>query len=181
MTRTLAIAAVLGVAMLASGCMGRLVKEGMGAALGAKANIVEVQALNKSKPIGPVTIGTMDNAMGRPVTGDWLVALSAQLRQRTVADKDLAAGQRAVKLNGVVVHLEGSGLTDQAFGPAPEVIVRVTVVDTASGEVIGIANAVGRARGTTSSGQEDLTKAFAEGVTKWLRSSDRRAHERDRE
>lgn len=175
MRRIAAAVVVLCLVGMSAGCMGRALREGAGLALGAKTNVVEINSLNTARPIGPVNVGSIDNAMGRPVTSDWPAALNAQLRARVSQEKEFAAaGRLPVDVSGTVVHLEGAGLMDQAFGPAPEVIVRMTVKDASTGAVLGVANVIGRARGTTSSSQEDLTKAFAEGVVKWLRKADGR-------
>ncbi|MDD4889745.1 MAG: hypothetical protein PHU85_07415 [Phycisphaerae bacterium] len=174
MKRTVTIVAVLGLVLLTSGCMTRVFNEGTGAVLGAKSNIVEITPLYSTQPLGPVTVDKVENAMGRPVTSDWLLTLGADLRQKTMSEKDLVAGRRPVKIAGKVVHLEGPGFLDKALSPTPEVVVQITVTDVATGQVLAVANAVGRGRGgETSASQDKLCSALSTGVTKWLRKAGR--------
>jgi hypothetical protein len=166
---------VAAMAALNAGCLGRLVNEGAGIVVGAKANVVEIDPLDLSQQIGPVKVEKIENAMGQPVSGEWLFDLAGSLRLKLANDAVfLEPGRRAVKVSGVVVHVEGAKLMDQAFGPHPEVVVRVTAKDAVTGRVIGMANVVGRARGDTSSSRQDLSDAFASGVAKWLHTPDKR-------
>ena len=167
-------AGLAAMAALNAGCLGRMINEGAGLVVGANANVIEIDPLDRSQQIGPVTVEKIENAMGTPVSGEWLFDLAGSLRAKLANDGlFLEPGRRAVRVSGVVVHLEGAKLTDEAFGPHPEVIVRTTVTDAATGRIIGIANVVGRARGDTSSSRQDLSDAFAAGVTKWLHMPDK--------
>ena len=174
MKRTILWTGLATLATLNAGCLGRLVNEGAGVVVGAQANVIEIYALDSSQPLGPVTVEKIDNTMGPPVTSEWVSDLAGELRVKLATDGVfLEPGRRAVKVSGAVVHVEGAKLIDQAFGPHPEVIVRVTATDAATGRTIGVANVVGRARGDTSSSQKKLAEAFAAGVAKWLRTPDK--------
>lgn len=159
---------------LGAGCVGRAIREGHGAIAGAKTQIVEIEPLDLSQRIGPVSIGPIENQVGRH-GGAWPTVLNNALRARVAREGDFSlAGRRGVNVSGVLIHLEDSvGMKDHALGPDSEVVVRMIARDASSGQTMGMANIVGRARGSLSSSQEDLSEAFAEGVVRWLRRADR--------
>jgi hypothetical protein len=172
MKRMIALAALLAIAGVSAGCS-RVLGEAASVGLGAKNRIEVIQPLAASEPLGPVTVNSVNNTMGSAVADTWPTALAGRLRQAVAHDKALSAGKRPVEISGDIVHAEGAGLVGQALGPDSEVVVRVKVKDAATGVQIGEANVVGRARGSLSSGQDDLSEAFAKGVVKWLHKTEK--------
>jgi len=164
MKRTVLVLGLAAIVLPNAGCLSRAIGE----IRGVEYNYVEPTPLQPAANLGPVQVEPVGSIMGAVVTPDWLSMLAQQARRECREDEALANGTRPVKITGQVVHFESANVLDQVLGPQPQVVVQVTCTDAATGQVLGVANVLGRARGTSSSDQESLTKGAAKALVKWL-------------
>src|SRR5262249_62178224 len=79
-----------------------------------------------------------------------------------------ATATPALAVSGEIVHYESGGAVDTAIGPLQEVIVRTKLTDVASGQLLGEANLIGRAKSSSASGEENLSEGAGKALEKWL-------------
>jgi hypothetical protein len=91
-------------------------------------------------------------------------------------------GQPALTLSGEIVHYETAGTVDTAIGPLAEVIVRAKLVNAQRGNVVALANLVGRSKATVSSSPKDLSAGVGKALDKWLKEGGlKKAKENEKE
>ncbi len=57
------------------------------------------------------------------------------------------------------------------LGPVEEVVCRTELVDKGTGQVLGIANCVGRTKARSNTGVKEKAEGLAEAFVKWVESS----------
>jgi hypothetical protein len=161
--------AVLALSILCTGCMSRMIGEGMGVARGASGKVVTNAmapdlTVYKAMRVEPISVAPdldVPAEMPRLIQTD----LTAVAAARGLAPE----GQPALKLSGEIVHYEPSSTVDTAIGPLAEVIVRARLINAQSGNVVARANLVGRSKATTSSSPKDLSAGVGKALDKWLK------------
>lgn len=154
------------------GCLSRAVKEGVGAARGASGKHMTIQPTGSLSAYNTYELGATTNEVGRNLPGNFFRLLPSQLHKE-LADKGLTrrhGGGKVMLINVDVVHYESGGFMGQAFGPFEEVVARVTLVDKATGNVLGTANCVGRSQSTTAEGVEEKASGLAKAIAGWIES-----------
>jgi hypothetical protein len=161
--------AALAVGISCTGCMGRMIGEGMGAATGASGKVVA------SSPMADLT--RYKGVRIEPITVAAEVQVPAEGPSRVRADLTTVAAARGLApvgeptliLTGEVIHYETAGMVDTAIGPLAEVIVRAKLTDAQTGKVVAQANLIGRSKATTSGGEKDLAAGVGKALDKWLK------------
>ena len=153
------------------GCMGRLIREGAGAAMGASGKVVELHTPPSLANYHGLTIESITVAKGLRVPSD----IAALVRQGYAdAAEDLVltlGGSPAVAVSGEIIHYEAGDTVSKAIGPLQEIIVRTQLIDAGSKKFLGEANLIGRSKALTSSGAHNLTEGAGKALSKWLGDS----------
>ncbi len=153
------------------GCMGRMIREGAGAARGASGKVVELHTPSSLANYRGLTVESITVAKGLRVPGD----ITALVRQGYAdAAKDLIltpGGSPALAVSGEIIHYETGGAVSKAIGPLQEIVVRTQLIDAGSKKFLGEANLIGRSKALTSGGSHNLAEGAGKALSKWLRDS----------
>ena len=166
MTITLMTAAL---GILCCGCMGRLFSEGMGATRGASGKSVDMGAAGDFAKYKSLRIEAIDVSPGLHAPADMAgmirTNLAAAAEERGLAHE----GNPGLRLSAEIIHYETGSVVDTAIGPLEEVVVRATLTDAQSGNVVAETNLIGRSKATSSSGAKHLSAAVGKAMDKWLK------------
>ena len=153
------------------GCVGRIIREGAGAAMGASGKVVELHTPSSLANYRGLTVESITVAQGLRVPDD----ITALVRQSYAdAAKDLVltpGGSPALAVSGEIIHYETGGTASKAIGPLQEIIIRTQLIDAGSKQSLGEANLIGRSKALTSSGSHNLTEGAGKALSKWLGDS----------
>jgi hypothetical protein len=160
---------------VAQGCIGRAVKEGLGTARGASGTYAQIMALSPEKG-APVLakyrnfeLGKIEDGIGGLVPGDFMVYLPADFEDQ-LAKKHLPMekGGKTLIVRGVIIHYESASTMGQVMGPFEEVIMRTELVDKDTGNILGVANCVGRTQETVNQGVKKKAEGLAKAIANWI-------------
>ena len=165
---TLAVCATL----LLGGCASTIIKEGGGAVFGAKGSFMPIQPIDADKTARPLgayqrfEIGSITDDIGGRAPGGLIADLHPAFEKQLQSKKlPNTPGGKTLVIRGRIVHYETSDMLGFALGPLEEVIVRTEFVDADTGQVLGVANCIGRTKARINAGvakkAEGLAKAFA--------------------
>ena len=174
MRRTLLIVTFTGVLMTQSGCMGRAIREGAGAALGAEGRVLEHSNpgdLSRFEGVQMVTITWAPGVNPEPGVAN---LIRDEYYERAEKVGLVRGGAPAVNIEGQIIHYESGSIAGQVTGPLSEVIVRVKIEDAISTQILGEANLVGRSKATTSGGRHNLAEGTGRALEKWLEDHERK-------
>jgi hypothetical protein len=161
--------AVIALSIGCTGCMSRMIKEGMGAATGASGKVVGSDGIPDLTRYKALRIEPITTATGLQVPAQMASLLQADLAA-TASNRRLATeGEPVLRLSGQIVHYETGGAADTAIGPLEEVILRTTLTDAQTGQVLAQANLIGRSKATSSSGPKNLSEGVAKALDRWLK------------
>ncbi len=172
--RLLTVFGVAGLAMLSTGCMGRLVGEGAEKALGPKGAFWEekpVAARPEVKALASYRnfkLGEVKNVFGKHVPSDFIQQFRVQFAEQLRAShlpKDPSG--KTLLFNVSIIHYETADMTDNVLGPLEQVVAHVELVDQQSGTVLASGNAVGRTGKTVGLGVEWKARGLAKALLKW--------------
>jgi len=172
--KRLAVCLTLLVALTTTtGCWSRVIKEGAGAALGAK---------GISQPLGTATakstilegytqfvVEPFSSAATAPdVPTEVQTNLAAEVAKQLAAKKIVNdPSGKTLTIRGTFIYYEDADkATDQIFGPFEEVIAYVQFVD--GNRVIGEANCIGRTTESVNKGASKKTQGLAKAIVDWL-------------
>ncbi len=124
MQRTIALILVVAtVGLGCTGCVSRMIKEGMGVATGASGKVVSsslAPTLTKYKSLHVQDV-TVASDVRIPAEMPGLVRADLE---KAAAGRGLAGeGEPAINLSAQIIHYETGGAVDTAIGPLEEVIV----------------------------------------------------------
>lgn len=157
-------------AALLTGCT-TAVREGLGVARGAKglyAPIRQPQAASLSAysrfKLGKIS----DDTGGKTPQKLWDYLPGKFLEQ--LAEKKLPDNPdgKTLLIRGTVLHYEDESILGLVLSPLEEVIVRTELVDASSGEVLGVANCIGRTTTRVNRGVEKKAEGLAKAFAAWL-------------
>lgn len=151
------------------GCMGRLIGEGVGAATGASGKVVGLSTPRGLEKYRGLKVDSLTVSPGLKAPGN-LSSLVREQFLKAAAKKELKpGGTPCLVLSGEIYNYESAGAVDTAIGPLEEVIIRATLKDEQSGQVLGVANLIGRAKSTTAGGEKNLSEGAGKALAKWLK------------
>ena len=161
---------------LVGGC-GTIVKEGVGVAMGAKGVFTPIQpvaATKDQRPLGGyerIELVRFTDDFGGKVPPALWQHLPGEF-QKQLAEKKLPNRPqgKTLLLRGKILHYEDENLVGLVVGPLEEVVVRVELVDKASGKVLGVANCIGRTTTRVNSGVENKAEGLAKALASWIAS-----------
>ncbi len=153
------------------GCMGRIIREGAGAAMGASGKVVELHTPSSLANYRGLTIESITVAQGLRVPGDIVTLVRQSYADETAELVLTPGGSPALAVSGEIIHYETGGTASKAIGPLQEIIVRTQLIDAGSKQFLGEANLIGRSKALTSGGSHNLTEGAGEALSKWLRDS----------
>lgn len=169
MTRIMkTVLAVLALSIVCSGCS-RAVSEGMGIARGASGKVVTVALAPDLSGYRGIRVERIGVAPDLDVPADMPGLIQTDLTAAAAARGLTPDGQPALTLSGEIIHYETPGTVDTAIGPLAEVIVRAKLVNAQTGNVVALANLVGRSKATLSSSPKDLSAGVGKALDKWLK------------
>jgi len=165
----------LAAGLAAPGCVGTIVKETAGVALGAKGTFMPIQPVaadKKARPLGAYKrfeIGPISDDIAGKTPETFLGLLPAAFRkQLEKAELPDEPGGKTLLIRGKIIHYESSGTLGFALGPLEEVIVRTELVDKDTGKVLGLANCIGRTTERVNVGVEEKAEGLAKAFVKWI-------------
>jgi len=79
-------------------------------------------------------------------------------------------GGKALLVQGKVLHYEDSSTLGILLGDVEEVVARIELVDKDTGNVLGVANCVGRTKHRTNRGVGTKAEGLAEAIVGWIDS-----------
>ncbi len=176
MNRRLTLAVcVLALPILLGGCLSRLAKEGLGA---------WQQGAGRATPLQPVALGSNPYPLGAyqrfeiapfPDKTDGQAPMElfellpgTFLTELTKKGIPNALSGKTLLVRGEVFYYETAPLTGQIFGPLEEAVARVELVDKASGQVLGVANCVGRSSSSSAMGVKTKANGLAKAIVDWI-------------
>jgi hypothetical protein len=170
MTRlvTMTLTAVA-MSILCLGCMGRMVREGMGAATGASGKVVEIGKTPDLTKYKSLSIQVITVAEGSQAPAGMPAMIRADFTAAAQKQGLTPEGAPGLRLSGEIVHYESSSTVDTATGPLEEVVVRTKLTDAQTGDVVAEANLIGRSKATSSSGAKHVSAGVGEALEKWLK------------
>ncbi len=157
------------IASIVPGCS-RVVKEGVGVALGAKGVSLPTQDVGSLAGYNSFEIGSFTDSFGktpRQVVDYLPAALDTALLDKRIPN---TRGGKTLLIKGTFLHYETAGMTGQAFGPLEEVVAQVKLIDKASGRVLGVSNCVGRTKESVNMGVQKKAEGLANAIVKWIDS-----------
>ena len=157
-----------------TGC-GTAAKEAVGIFTGAKgvyAPITAVSADKEARPLGQYKrfeLGAISDDFGGNVPSDLLPHLR-QAFPEVVAEAELPdePGGKTLVIRGKILHYEDAGTLAMVTGPLEEVIARLEMVDKDSGQVLGVANCIGRTTTRTTVGIANKGRGLAKAIVSWI-------------
>ncbi|HNX27249.1 MAG TPA: hypothetical protein PKK48_07565 [Phycisphaerae bacterium] len=155
--------------LISSGCVSRIIKEGVGTATGAKGGYQELD--NPGRLAGRnFQLGKFEDVNKRIIPGELLRELPAAMARQMAEDNIPATGaaDETVVINGRIIYYEKAGASGQLFGPLEEVVAEVTLVDKASGRILGQAMCVGRSQESVNQGVKEKAQGLAKGICSWI-------------
>jgi len=167
----------MAVTFTATGCLGRAIKEGVGVARGAKGIYAPIRAVapdKESRPLGEYTrfeLGEFTDDFGGKTPGELLALLPAAFEEQLAAKNLLGlSGGKTLLVRGKILHYEDATMIGFALGPLEETIARVELVDKATGNVLGVANCVGRTDESVNAGVPKKAEGLAKAIVSWIAS-----------
>jgi len=174
-TNAIRLFILLSAALTATGCTGTIIREATGAVMGGKGTFMPIQPLaadKTTKNLGDYTnfeLGTITDGIGGKMPADLTSHLhSAFSREVSSARLPSDSSGKTLVIRGTVVHYESASTVGYVLGPLEEVICRTELVDKTSGQVLGVANCVGRTKAATSSGVKEKASGLAKAFVKWI-------------
>jgi len=169
------LVALAALAILAQGCVGRAIKEGVGTVRGAKGTFAPIKPLSeiKDQPVlaqytnfelGPI----VDDLGGRTPVELWQF-LPGEFQKALLKKRlPMQPGGKTLLVRGRVIHYESAGTLGMAIGPLEEVIVRTELVDKTTGKVLAVGNCIGRTEETVNSGVQKKAEGLAKAFVAWI-------------
>lgn len=169
MKRMTMVVALVSIALMCGGCVGRALKEVWGAGAGPAGSFAETKAPpGKISTYQNIEVGPINDRFGR-TPGQLLATISGKITERLRRENlPTGAGGKTLVIRGVVIYYERAGAMGQLFGPFEEVVTEMEMVDKASGRVIATANCIGRSKTTANQGVDNKAKGLAKGIVKWI-------------
>ena len=170
------LCAILIVAMLVTvtGCT-TAIKEGVGVARGAKgvyAPIQSVSATAETRPLGiykRFELGEFVDDFGGKVPASLMPAFRTAFIDQIVSNKLPNDPQgKTLLIRGRLLHYESADTLAMAVRPLEEVVARVELVDKDTGQVLGVANCLGRTTTRVNLGVEKKGDGLAKAIVSWL-------------
>ena len=168
------------IAVLASGfvpgCWGRIAKEGLSVATGAKGLQAEIVPVSPGALTGGTSVRLgeiVDNSGGRTPAGFESMLRQEFAQKMQEAGIPTQGGGKAVTITGTILHYESAGLTGQVFGPFEEVFIRAALYD-AAGRKVGSANCIGRSTTTKTQGVGHKADGAAKAIVAWIKKNYRK-------
>jgi hypothetical protein len=155
--------------LLCFGCMGRLFKEGMGSARGASGKSVDMGTAGDFTKYKSLRIEAINVSPGLHAPAGMADMIRTDLAAAAEERGLKREGKPGLRLSGEIIHYETGSTVDTAIGPLEEVVVRTTLTDAQSGNVVAETNLIGRSKATSSSGAKHLSAAVGKALDKWLK------------
>jgi len=170
MRRLIVVLLLLSCLSLTTGCVGRAIKEGLGAATGAKGLATISKPFVGGAPGGPLgvfqrfVVEPFNDQSPKPVPSEVNRKLPGHVA-RMLMDKKIpnTAGGRTLTIRGTFIYYEDAGgATSQVFGPFEEVIARVRFYD--GRKLVGEAICVGRTKESVNMGPDKKAQGLAKAI-----------------
>ena len=158
---------------LCTGCLSRAIKEGAGAAFGAKGVALPVEPPKfpendkRFASYTNVEVGEIVDDFGGKVPRSFFPLLKNKIDE-LMKEKGLKRGGKTIVVSGRIVHYEVDNALGYAFGNFEEVVARVFLVDKATGAKLVQCSCIGRSKTTTTMGVEQKAEGMAKAVLKLL-------------
>ena len=173
MKPTITALALCAALLAASGCTTAL-KEGAGAALGAKGSVTPLQSTvsenqDALSAYGRFELGRFTDGMNGKTPTNLLTLLPEAFRHE-LAEKGIPSegSGKTILVRGKILHYEDSSTVGMALGPVEFVVARVEFVDKDQGRVVAVANCVGRTGTRVNLGVAKKAQGLARAIVKWI-------------
>ena len=163
-------------AMAVSGCT-TFIKEGAGAAMGAKGAYMPIQPIGSTKADRPLAVyqrfelGKITDDIGGKTPPSLLEHLPGAFAEEIGKAKlPNQTDGKTMLIRGVIIHYESASTLGAAIGPLEEVVVRTEFVDKDSGKVLGTGNCIGRTTNRVNLGVKKKAEGLARAFVKWIKA-----------
>ncbi len=158
------------ISTMAGGCTTSF-KEGLGIVTGANGKYVPVKIAGDLSQYGNFELGQITDDSGGNTPPEFRQLLEVEFgKQLAEAKLPETRGEKTAVITGRIIHYEDKSTVSSMVKPLEEVIMRATMVDSATGAKLAEANCIGRTttRSTLGTGRkaEGLAKAFVN----WIKS-----------
>jgi len=176
MSKSVWMVALLLAATATAGCT-TAAKEGLGVVRGASGVYAPIQPAAPAADAHPLAeytnfeLGTFTDDFGGKVPTDLMMYARAEFSKQ-LAGKKLPdnPGGKTLVIRGRILHYESADTLGMAIGPLEEVIARAEMVDKETGNVLGVANVVGRTTVRVNLGVEKKGQGLAKAIVEWIDS-----------
>ncbi len=159
---------------LSSGC-GRVIKEGVGVARGAKGLYTPIESSALQTDPYPLRVyrrfelGEITDDFGGKVPPSLWTYLSNEF-QHELSEEELPndPGGKTLLVRGRILHYEDTSTLGHALGPLEQVVARIELVDKSTGQVLGTANCVGRTTESVNTGVAKKAQGLAKAIVAWI-------------
>jgi hypothetical protein len=172
--------AAIALTISCTGCMGRMIGEGLGVATGASGKLVTSDLSPDLMRYKGLTVEPIRVTPGLQVPAEMSSLIATDLATVGASRNLMPSGQPALKVTGEIIHYETADMIDTAIGPLSEVIVQAKLIDGSSGKLIGQANLIGRSKATTSGNLKDLAAGVGKAFDKWLKDGGLKKPEKEK-
>jgi len=157
-----------------SGCT-TAAKEVFGFLRGGTGSVVAIQPLAadpEARPLGEyrnVELGEITDETGGLVPAAFWTQLQREVPQELAGRGiPLESGGKTLVIRGRILHYETHGLMGLALSDVEEVVARLQMVDKDTGNVLAVANCIGRTKNRTNRGVETKVDGLAEAIAVWV-------------
>ena len=157
----------------ATGCVGRVVSEGVGLVGGVSAIYVPVEPVEEDLDVYErFELGEFQDDFGGRVPTDFWRFLELEFVDE-IGDRNIpnAPEGKTLVVRGRVIHIETRAISGVVLGDFEEVVARVELVDKNTGEVLGVANCIGRSNDSVNRGLRKKADGLAEAIAIWIDAS----------
>jgi len=175
-TTAIRLLALLAASLPAAGC-GTIIGEGAGLVMGGQGSYMTITSMaadKDDKTLGTYTrfeLGTFTDGIGGKMPPELLPRLEnafpAEVRGAHLPDNDTG---KTLIVRGTIIHYESAGTMGFMLGPVEEAICRTELVDKGTGQVLGVANCVGRTKARSATGVKEKADGLAKAFVKWIES-----------
>ena len=162
--------------VIAAGCIGRAIREGVYGATGAGGTSRDIQLVttNLADYDAVVVERFSDDTQGLGNEA-FLAAMPEKITQVLITKTYLTRqGGKVLRISGRLINYDTGTTMDKIASPMEQAICRVSLTDVTSGKVLGIASCDARAKSSVRKGPEELAEGMGKIIADWIIEHDSR-------
>ena len=114
-------------------------------------------------------LGKISDGMGGRIPASLFGHLSPEFQKQLEArNLPNQPGGKTLQIRGQILHYEDDNLVGAVVGPVEEVVLRAEMVDASTGQVLAVANCVGRTTTRVNLGVQKKAEGLAKAIVSWI-------------